>query len=204
MAAIAVQVGRAAAQRAVPVIKRWLPRAAGGTGDVVVGEQIEDRRSEADKAKDAPLAKAEVDAAAREKCRDCPPLAGHEIEKHFRERKSWMDYQVRITGMRSGPLFLTEWKYDKREFDGFKPAECLLMEAKAGYDQFFSGPGEFEYDFQKRIIHDMVGQARLQNIAAQPRPPVKLHWYFMEPWTYAYLKPMFFEISPTINVIFQP
>ena len=59
MAAIAVQVGRAAAQRAVPVIKRWLPRVAGGTGGVVVGEQIEDRRSEADKAKDAPLAKAE-------------------------------------------------------------------------------------------------------------------------------------------------
>ena len=187
MAAIAVQVGRAAAQRAVPVIKRWLPRVAGGTGGVVVGEQIEDRRSEADKAKDAPLAKAEVDAAAREKCRDCPPLAGHEIEKHFRERKSWMDYQVR-----------------KREFDGFKPAECLLMEAKAGYDQFFSGPGEFEYDFKKRIIHDMVGQVGLQNKAAQPRPPVKLHWYFMEPWTYAYLKPMFFEISPTIKVIFQP
>ncbi|WP_299540855.1 Tox-REase-5 domain-containing protein [uncultured Herbaspirillum sp.] len=204
MAGLAVQVGRAAAQRAVPVIQRWLPRAAGGAGGVVAGEGIEKRREEADKTKNSPLAKAEVDSASRDKCRACPPLAGHEITKNFREHKSWMDYQARITGMRSGPLFLTEWKYDKREFDGFKPVECLLMEAKAGYDQFFSGPGEFEYDFKKRIIHDMVGQARLQNIAAQPRPPVKLHWYFMEPWTYAYLKPLFLRISPTIRVIFRP
>ncbi|MCP1572363.1 hypothetical protein J2S30_000742 [Herbaspirillum rubrisubalbicans] len=204
MAATAVQLGRAAAQRALPMIKRWMSRAVGGAGGVVAGEEIEKRRTEAENAKSSPLAKAEVDAASRDKCRDCPPLAGHEITKNFKVHEPWMDYQARVTGMRSGPLFLTEWKYEKREFDGFKPAECLLMEAKAAYDQFFSAPGEFEYDFKKRIILDMVEQVRLQNKAAQPRPPVKLYWYFMEPWTYAYLKPMFLQVSPTIRVIFQP
>jgi len=204
MAAIAVQVGRAAAQRAVPVIKRWLPRAAGGTGDVVVGEQIEDRRSEADKAKDAPLAKTEVDAAAREKCRDCPPLAGHEITKNFKEHKSWMDYQARVTGMRAGPLFLTEWKYEGREFDGFKAAECLLMDAKAGYDQFFVAPNQFKYHFQREIMSDMVEKARKQHGVALPRPPVQLRWYFQEPLSYQYMAPLIAQISPTIQIIHLP
>lgn len=204
MAAIAVQVGRAAAQRAVPVIRRWVPRAAGRAGGVVAGEEVEKRRAEAEKAKSSPLAKAEVDSASQEKCRVCPPLAGEPVVKHFREHKSWMDYQARVTGMPSGPLFLTEWRYEKKEFDGFKPTECLLIEAKAGYDQFFSAPGEFEYDFKKQIIVNMVKQAALQNEVAQPRPPVKLHWYFMEPWTYEFVKPLLFEVSPTIRVIFKP
>ncbi|WP_058895390.1 Tox-REase-5 domain-containing protein [Herbaspirillum rubrisubalbicans] len=204
MAATAVQLGRAAAQRALPVIKRWMSRAVGGAGGVVEGEEIEKRRTEAENAKSSPLAKAEVDAASRDKCRDCPPLAGHEITKNFKVHEPWMDYQARVTGMRSGPLFLTEWKYEKREFDGFKPAECLLMEAKAAYDQFFSAPGQFEYDFKKRIIWDILIQVKAQHDVALPRPPVQLRWYFMEPWTFEYLQPLIFQISPSIQVIFKP
>ncbi|AYR24429.1 Tox-REase-5 domain-containing protein [Herbaspirillum rubrisubalbicans] len=204
MAATAVQLGRAAAQRALPVIKRWMSRAVGGAGGVVAGEEIEMRRTEAENAKSSPLAKAEVDAASRDKCRDCPPLAGELIVKQFQEHKSWMEYQARVTGMPSGPLFLTEWKYKKREFDGFKPAECLLMEAKAAYDQFFVAPNKFRYAFQREIMSEMIEKVRKQHEVAMPRPPVQLRWYFQDPLCFQYMAPFIAQISPTIQMVHLP
>jgi hypothetical protein len=39
--------------------------------------------------------------------------------------------------MPNGPTFIIEWEFNGREFDGFVSAECLLKEAKGGYDRFF-------------------------------------------------------------------
>ncbi len=67
MGAIAIQIGRAAAQRAVPMIIRCVPRATGGAGREAAADEVEKRRAEANRAKSSPLAMAEVTAWWREK-----------------------------------------------------------------------------------------------------------------------------------------
>lgn len=208
MVGIAIRIGTVVAERAAPYILRALPPILGGTGGVIVGDQLskelENKQEEASRAKSSSIAKADASVQSKEKCEACPPMAGVPITKNFKEHRSWMDYQLRITGMPSGPGFLTEWLYARREFDGFKPAECLLIETKAGYDQFFNDDEEFDYPFQRGIMNKMLGQVRDQNDVAVPRPPVQLRWYFMEPSSYAYMRPLILRISPTIQVVYEP
>ena len=208
MAGVAFRLGTMAVQRAMPYIMRALPPVLGGTGGVIVGDEVskelEKRRAEADEAKTSPVAKAQTQTQTKEKCDDCPAAAGVPVPKHFRKHKTWMDYQTRVTGMPGGPNFVTDWRYNNVEFDGFRASECLLIEAKAAYDQFFIAPGTFRYRFQRFIMLAMERKAARQAGAALPSPPIQLRWYFMEPMTYEYMRPRILRVSPSIQVVYQP
>jgi Restriction endonuclease fold toxin 5 len=177
---------------------------AAGTAGEVAKEAARKRQEEADRARASPIARTDAQTKTKEKCKECPPDKGTPYTRNFRERKPWVDYQARITGMANGPTFIMEWTFNGIEFDGFVSAQCLLQEAKAGYDQFFDMWGGFKYDFQERIFIDMEDDAIKQNQAAVPKPPVQLRWYFQEPVSYRRMQRTLRLLTPEIEVVFQP
>ena len=95
-------------------------------------------------------------------------------------------YQARITGF----VPRTEWDFGGTDFDGFKSQACLLLEAKAGYDQFFK-PAEKPEEMPKVFFRltglvKMKNQAKRQSAVVEASSPAQLHWHFMEPKCYAY------------------
>lgn len=191
---------------AEPIIEFAVTRllAALGTGAVVVGgvDLAKTRAQEAQDAKATPLTKADA-TTRKKKCDECPPDKGV-----FKPRNTagWsatsIAYQVRICGLPVGPGVITEWAFGGVDFDGFDSGQCLLKEAKAKYDQFFDDFGVRSW--WKEGVDDMLDEFVRQSAAAQPRPPVKLNWYFMEPVSYRYMSKIFKAAAPDVGVIFQP
>jgi hypothetical protein len=162
------------------------------------------RDEEASDARTKPIAKTDAPAKADTKCADCPADRGAVFP---RSTAGWsalsIAYQMRIGGMPpAAPGFITEWLYGIT-FDGFSSPECLLKEAKAAYDQFFT-----EYRVPKGWwaggADDMIAEAMRQGAAAQPRPPVRLRWHFMEPVSYRYFSQIINAAYPDVEVVFQP
>lgn len=167
-------------------------------------EQAQKRQQESDDARSSPVARTEATTKKRKKCEECPPDGGTPFQRNFKERKPWVDYQARITGMASGPTFIMEWDFAGTKFDGFVSAQCLLQDAKAGYDKFFNIWDAFDYPFQKIVFEKMTDDAVVQNNKAVPKPPVQLRWYFQEPVSYRYMQNILKFATPEIEVIFQP
>jgi len=125
-----------------------------------------------------------------ERCKKCPPeetgrpkRANHSMTPRSRE------YQGRVTGLPYSVEegWSEEWEWFA-EFDGFVRAECLLQEAKAGYDKFLDEDGKPIKWFQGfRKMADQVGkQAR----PVRANPPARLMWYFETPRARAYMLPV--------------
>ncbi|MES2740155.1 MAG: restriction endonuclease fold toxin 5 domain-containing protein [Pseudomonadota bacterium] len=167
-------------------------------------EAVKRRNEEADKARTAPIVRADVQTKAKEKCKACPPDKG---VLALRNTAGWSDdsitYQMRIGQMPPAPAgYVTEWKFGKTDFDGFDPGQCLLKEAKARYDKFFDAFG-YRRDFwggHEPILNQAVSQSGV----AVPCPPVQLRWYFMEPLSYRFFFQMFAAAELPIETVFQP
>lgn len=195
---------------AIPVIEAVAARVllALGIGAVagVAGEAARKRQKEADEAKSTTIARTDAQTKTKEKCKDCAPDKG---ATYLRNTAGWSDdsitYQMRIAQMPPAPAgFLIEWNFGGVKFDGFNSAQCLLKEAKARYDQFFDEWGRFNYRFQGNIFEKMTAEAVSQNIAAVPKPPVQLQWYFMEPTSYRYMSKVLSRATPEIEVLYRP
>ena len=111
-------------------------------------------------------------------------------------------YQARITGFAPD----TEWAYASMDFDGFKSAECHLLEAKANYDQFMTTDihgAAIPKRWFTYFRDNMIPQARAQSRIAAASPPARLTWYFKTPMTYEYMAPKIGGFAPLIP-IYQP
>jgi hypothetical protein len=179
-----------------------------GTGAAagVAEEVVRKRQKEAEQAKSTPIARVDAQTKDKEKCKECPPDKGG---PYLRNTAGWSDdsisYQIRIAEMPPAPAgFLVEWDFKGVKFDGFKSAQCLLLEAKARYDQFFDDWGGFKYPFQGQIFTKMTVEAVSQNNAAVPKPPTQLRWHFMEPTSYRYMAKVLLRATPEIEVLFTP
>jgi hypothetical protein len=203
MAALAVPLVEVAVSHILAALGIGVAAGVGVAGGAAI-EQARKRQEEAEKAKSVPILRTESIAQSRTKCKECPPDKGVPFQRNFAVRKSWVDYQARITGMPNGPTFIMEWKFNNVDFDGFVSAECLLQEAKADYDQFFDIWNDFKYDFQKVIFIKMTEDAVKQNLIAIPKPPVRLRWYFQMPVSYRYMQRILQTAAPQIEVVFQP
>jgi hypothetical protein len=114
-----------------------------------------------------------------------------------------IEYQQRIGQMPpAAPGHLTEWMFNGVSFDGFDSQQCLLKEAKAGYDQFFDEWGVPKEFF--RGMEVMQEQFRRQAAAAVPRPPTRLRWHFMEPKSYRHFALEVSETFPDVETVFLP
>lgn len=175
---------------------------AGAAGDAAK-EQARRRQAASDIAKSAPIARTETAAQTRNKCKECPPDTGTLKARTFPERKPWVDYQARIGGMANGPTFIMEWVYNGREFDGFISAECLLKEAKGGYDKFFNDWGQPE-EWWAYNVKDLIDQMSGQNLDAMPRPPIRLEWFWQEPLSYRYFSRILGPMAPDVPHHYSP
>jgi hypothetical protein len=143
--------GRLMAALAVPVLEAAgaaLLRALGvaavaGAGAVAVNEATKNKVESADKAKAAPVADAGTQAKTKDTCAKCPPDGGILVKRNWSMSEVSRNYQARVTGF--APY--TEWNFQGNDFDGFRSQECLLLEAKATYDQFFNSPSEPKFFF---------------------------------------------------------
>lgn len=201
MAALAIPFLEGVALRVLAALGVGL--AAGAAGEAAK-DAARKRQEEADRAKSAPIARTEAPAQTKKKCPDCPPDKGAPFN---RPTTGWSEvsiaYQARIGGLPVGPGFITEWLFAGVTFDGFDSSQCLLKEAKARYDQFFDEFGLIR-DWWKDGELAVFNEAMRQGAVAQPRPPVQLHWYFMEPKSYRYFSVVIQAAYPDVQVRFQP
>ena len=109
-------------------------------------------------------------------------------------------YQARISGL--APYI--EWSFGGADFDGFKSSQCLLLEAKARYDQFFDPEdGQPKWFFEQFGMDRIFDQAERHHLIVQANPPTTCSWHFMQPLSYAYFAPRFRQM-PSIRVHHTP
>ncbi|MBS9441550.1 restriction endonuclease fold toxin 5 domain-containing protein [Photorhabdus heterorhabditis] len=182
-----------------------LATCAAGLVAIGVMESTKDKEGEQDKAK----AGTQTITSSRTECEKCPAIGKVMMvwEKTTSYSEITIAYQTKIAGTIYNPeLNLIEtWLCMDTSFDGWKPAKCLFLEAKANYDQFFKNgePNGFyrkvKLGKKKLSGHDsMLKQARKQNevcIALNNIP--KSHWHFLQPVSYSYFTEAF---APYLNI----
>ncbi|TDB45073.1 Tox-REase-5 domain-containing protein [Photorhabdus khanii] len=143
------------------------------------------------------------------KCEKCPAIGNVTMvwEKTTSYSEITIAYQTKIAGTIYNPELniIETWLCMDTNFDGWKPAQCLFLEAKANYDQFFKNgePNGFyrkiKLGKKKLSGHDnMLKQARKQNevyIALNNIP--KSHWHFLQFVSYSYFTETF---APYLNI----
>ncbi|BAX61299.1 MULTISPECIES: restriction endonuclease fold toxin 5 domain-containing protein [Burkholderia cepacia complex] len=125
-------------------------------------------------------------------CKKCPPEnTGRKVRNNHGVNWPAYQYQARVTGFAydtEGCHWSEEWEWLGVDFDGFKPEECLLQEAKGNYDQFLDGsiPGadEFFKGFPK-MMKTVVTRA----VLVKANPPTRLRYYFQGRLTYQKMAP---------------
>lgn len=174
-------------------------------GGVVVHEGAKEirRRVEAsEQSKAKPIARVEPRTHTKTECK-CPPEHGTFF---VRPTSGWSEisiaYQARIGGLPLVPGGITEWLFVKPTFDGFDPAQCLLKEAKAGYDQFFDAYGYLKPYWRGELA--IRNQAVEQGVVVKGAPPARLRWYFMEPKSYSYFSSILSAMTLSIETEFHP
>ncbi|MCK4117837.1 hypothetical protein HI792_01660 [Ralstonia solanacearum] len=202
MAGAAVPLIEAAAARALAAL--GFGAAAGATGEAA-RDAIRKRKEAADKAKSSPVAQtdAQTKAQARKKCPECPPDKGVPFTRTFPRRLPWVDYQARICGMPSGPNHIIEWMFNAVRFDGFTSGACLLKEAKAGYDQFFDEWGR-PLRWWAYNVEDIIAEIVRQDLAASPKPPVRLEWHWQQATSYRYFSRILSAAAPSVPHHYTP
>lgn len=158
-------------------------RPGAGTGDDAVLKKID----EAEKSKTSPLATGGDQSNGVDVCKKCPPDCGYLVDRNWHMSEDSRDYQARITGFVPG----TEWHFESCDFDGYKSYACLLLEAKAHYDQFFNPEGEPRTFFKYLGLPKMMKQARSQSAVVWRTPPSRLHWHFKQPISHRYFAKRF-------------
>ncbi|WCM21305.1 restriction endonuclease fold toxin 5 domain-containing protein [Paraburkholderia bryophila] len=118
-----------------------------------------------------------------ESCKKCPPeQTGLALRRSHYMNAAPREYQGRITGRPYNVAegWSEEWHWSKIDFDGFKPAECLLQEAKGNYDQFVDQPWAIR---SFKGFDDMTAMIMAQSEVVAENPPARLMWYFEGPKT---------------------
>lgn len=193
---------------AVPALEALAVRVLAAMGVAIAGEAtreiIAKRQEDSEDAKSSPAAKSEKQTKEKKSCDECPPDCGAPFA---RSTAGWsetsIEYQARIGGMPVTPGFITEWLVNGVTFDGFDSSACLLKEAKARYDQFFDDFGRVR-KFWKDGPPGIIAEVSRQGMAAVPRPPVQLHWYFMEPMSFRFFQKIIVAMYPDIQVVYMP
>ncbi|MGS1024362.1 restriction endonuclease fold toxin 5 domain-containing protein [Burkholderia glumae] len=190
-----------AIEAAVEVLGHVLARAGAALlgGAAVAGTASLSGDASKDASKATPAARAVPRTG--ESCKKCPPEAGFARRANHSMTARSRQYQGRVTGRPYSVAegWSEEWEWVV-EFDGFLPAQCLLQEAKAGYDQFLDEAGQPLKWFQGfRTMTDQINaQARL----VRGNPPAQLMWYFETPRARAYMLPVLNRYG--VASVFQP
>ena len=184
MASLAIPLIQGAAQAMLRVLGVVV---ATGAGAAAINEAAKKKAEATEKAKTASIAKAGTQTKNQETCAKCPPDCGILVTRNWNMSEISTAYQARITGF--APT--TEWNFKGSDFDGFKSEACMLLEAKAKYDQFFTSSGEIGFFSNFAGFSKIMSQATRQSLIVENSPPTQLHWHFMQPLSYRYFKDKF-------------
>nr|WP_186080208.1 restriction endonuclease fold toxin 5 domain-containing protein [Burkholderia gladioli] len=124
---------------------------------------------------------------SRESCKPCPPAtSGTKVRNNHGVNWPAYEYQARVTGFAfdtEACRWSDEWKWLGNDYDGFRPGECLLQEAKGNYDQFLDGSIPRAQDFFQGwapMIESAINRSKVVN----DNPPTRLRYYFQGRLTY--------------------
>lgn len=187
-------------EAAAHALARLIAAAAGALGGAAATEEVNKRVDEAEKSKDKPIAKAETKAATKTACEKCPPDCGYVVGRNWHMSDEARLYQARISGF---PPY-SEWQFEGIDFDGFRSAECLLLEAKASYDQFFNEDGTPKWFYEQFNLTRMLLQGKRQSGVVWSSPPARLHWHFQQPRSYAFFTRAFAASAYPIDTFLTP
>ncbi|MDE1486979.1 restriction endonuclease fold toxin 5 domain-containing protein [Xenorhabdus bovienii] len=173
---------------------------------VGVGVGIE----EATKDKEEDKAKTETGtiASSRTKCEECPAIG--QVTPYWESVSISADstiYQIQICNSVYMPEIekIQVWLCLGVRFDGWKPQQCLFLEAKAKYDQFFENDDpKFWWKISKSGHISMMSQAgRQQTVCSTLKGIPNSHWHFLQPVSFAYYAKAF-SIYANIKVLHTP
>ncbi|PQQ42662.1 hypothetical protein C6H65_02970 [Photorhabdus luminescens] len=190
-----------AAPALLAAIEWTLAACATGLAAVGVMESTKDKEGEQDKAK----ADTQTIASSRTECEKCPAIGKVMMvwEKTTSYSEITIAYQTKIAGTIYNPeLNLIEtWLCMDTNSDGWKPAQCLFLEAKAKYDQFFkNGIPMNWWKISKSGDRSMTTQVeKQQEVCTTLNGIPNSHWHFMQPISYSYYLEKF-SIYPNIKV----
>ncbi|AYA39116.1 hypothetical protein HZS38_00035 [Xenorhabdus nematophila] len=204
--------GAPAAGAALLAAAEWT-LAACVTGLVAVGimEGTKDNTDEKDKAE----ADTKVITSSRTECEKCPAIGKVTMVWESTNGRSdiAINYQAAIAKTIYDPALsrIETWECGKVNFDGWQPVNCLFLEAKANYDQFFKDgePKWFYAEFRKKPtdktgLESMEWQAKRQSLLCiQFNNIPKSHWHFLQPVSYGYFAKIFAKL-PNIKTFFTP
>ncbi|MCC8373856.1 hypothetical protein CKY10_07535 [Photorhabdus sp. HUG-39] len=162
-----------------------LAACAAGLAAVGVMESTKDKEGEQDKAK----ADTKTIASSRTKCEKCPAIGKVMMvwEKTTSYSEITIAYQTKIAGTIYNPELniIETWLCMDTNFDGWKPAQCLFLEAKAKYDQFFENGKPKPW--WKSSDYSMQKQGKRQQwVCTSLNSTPNSHWHFMQHISYAY------------------
>jgi Restriction endonuclease fold toxin 5 len=200
MAGLVVPAIEAATEALGPALARVGTALLGGTAVAGAASLSGDTTKDASKATPA------VRAVPRtgESCKKCPPEAGEKVSRKHGVNWNSYRYQARITGFafdEENCVWSDEWNWEGIDFDGFRPEDCLLQEAKGNYDQFLDGSIPGARDFF-RGFDKMQDQIIAQGTAVRSSPPARLTWYFQTPLTQKKVAPLLARFG--IPSVYQP
>ncbi|WP_240487842.1 Tox-REase-5 domain-containing protein, partial [Photorhabdus australis] len=89
----------------------------------------------------------------------------------------------------------------KVTFDGWRPAYCLFLEAKARYDQFFKGKEPKKW--WRGVFSAQEQAERHQKVCDALECTPYVEWHFLQPISCAYFKIMFSK-HKNISVHYTP
>lgn len=197
MAGLAVPLIEGAA---VALLRALGVMAVAGAGAAVVNEAAKKKAESAEQAKAVPIAQAGSQTKTKDSCLKCPPDCGILVVRSWNMSDESQAYQARITGFFPG----TEWSFGGTDFDGFQSQACLLLEAKAKYDQFFESAEKPKFFFTYTGLSKILVQAKRQSVIVEMSFPSQLHWHFMQPLSYRYFTGTFQESLLPIATYLTP
>ncbi|MBU9406344.1 restriction endonuclease fold toxin 5 domain-containing protein [Burkholderia multivorans] len=190
MAAPLIPIVTAAVAEAGPVLSAIGSALLGGAAVVGIGSIPGDASKAEEQAKAKTESRTMSDSTTS--CKKCPPEQSGAVVRN-RHGPNWnaYRYQARVTGFAfdtENCQWSDEWQWLGIDYDGFKPQECLLQEAKGNYDQFLDGSIPKADKFFKGFRH-MREQAVKRAIPVRANPPTRLRYYFQGPLSYKRMAP---------------
>ncbi|MCC8373535.1 MULTISPECIES: restriction endonuclease fold toxin 5 domain-containing protein [Photorhabdus] len=142
----------------------------------------------------------------KKECQACLaiPVTSEKYRKVSRWSAITINYQRFIAKTKYDPTtqMIQEFQCLKVTFDGWRPAYCLFLEAKARYDQFFNSEGKPK-SWWKGDESGKKQAERHQKVCDVLEGTPYVEWHFLQPISYAYFKVQFSEYK-NIRVHYTP
>ncbi|MCC8373533.1 hypothetical protein CKY10_18590 [Photorhabdus sp. HUG-39] len=142
----------------------------------------------------------------KKECQACLaiPVTGEKYRKVSRWSAITINYQRFIAKTKYDPTtqMIQEFQCLKVTFDGWRPAYCLFLEAKARYDQFFNSEGRPK-GWWKGYRSASKQAGRQQGVCNLLNRIPHVEWHFLQPISYNYFKPLL-EAMGNISAHYTP